>query len=376
MDSSAPNLRPPPPAVARLTRGLAIGAVAVISAGVTYYLSAAAAKVFTPQPVPVVLVNGLAIEQSALDLGEVWETTGYTIQIPVRNVSSHPRTVRGFRKGCACVEVKSPGFTLGPGEATTLTVTADLTRRDREHRGRDRWPVFFTLEPEFSDPAPPASWTLTGTALGRLSLDTPHLQFADDVASGGPPRSRAVRATAHVPLARVEAVPDSPAVAARVEEDGPGRFRVVVSPRPDLPVGPFRSTVAVRAVTPDGAAHPAAPVEVSGAVGSPVRVFPRITHLGEVSVPGEAAAEVTVRLPGEGWEVGRVDAGTEGVEARPVGPGPDGGTVYRITQPVAVAGDGRAEVWFVVRTPAGAWHTVPAEVRWFGRAAGRKGGRP
>lgn len=321
-------------------------------------------------------MNGLAIEQSALDLGEVWETTGHPAQIPVRNSSSHPRTVRGFRKGCACVEVVPTGFTLRPGEAITLTVTADLTRREPQHRGQDRWPVAFAIEPEFADAAPSGSWSLTGTALGRLSLDTSHLKFGDDVASGGPPKSRAVRATAHVPLARVEVVPDPPVVSARVDEEGPGRYRLVVSPRADLPVGPFRSTVAVRAVTPDGAAHPAAPLEVSGEVGSAARVFPRVTHLGEVPAPGEATAEVTVRLPGGGWEVGRVEAGTPGAEVRAVGPGPDGGAVYRITQPVTAPGDGRAEVWFVVRTPAGGWDTVPAEVRWFGRAAGRKGGRP
>jgi hypothetical protein len=375
-----PNRRPPP-WLARLIRrtGLAVGAA--VACGAAYYLGAVAADTVTPRPVPdppAVVVNGLAIDPAALALGEVWETPRHVVTIPVRNVSGQARTVREFARSCSCVGVAPPTLTLQPVQTATLTVSADLTAREPHHRGLARRTATLRIQPVFEgDAAPSDGWAVTVDVRSYLSLDAPALVFGDDLVAGGPAKTRKLRLTAHVPLARVEAEADSPAVAVRVEPDGPGRYAVVVTPRPDLPVGPFRCGVAVRPVTADGVTRPAVPFEVSGAVGSPVRVSPRAVLVGEVPVPGPVVAEVVVSLPGgDGWAVARIEADAAGVDVAAAGPGPDGGTLYRITRPLDRPGSGQTEVRFVVRGPNHQTETVPVEVRWFGRPAEPKEGRP
>ncbi|MBX9623358.1 MAG: hypothetical protein K2X82_06050 [Gemmataceae bacterium] len=365
---------------ARLVRGVGLVAVAGLACAAAFYLGSLASDAVTPKPVagpPAVVVNGLAVDAADLALGEVWETPHFVARIRVRNVAAEPRTVTGWERSCVCVGVEPASLTLAPGEAAALTVSADLTRRDPHHRGLARRDATLRVRPVFAgDFAPADGWVLTAAVRSHISLEAPELVFGDDLAAGGPPKSRKLKVAAHGPLARVEAEPDSPAVSARVEPAGPDRYAVVVTPSPALPAGPFRCTVAVRAVTPDGVAHPAAPFDVSGAVGSPVRVFPRTVLVGEVAVPGAVTAEVTVILPAGGWAVERVEADAAGVDVQPVGPGPTGGTQYRITRPLTRPGVGQLEARFVVRGPDGQGETVPVEVRWFGRAADGKEGRP
>ena len=377
---------PPPPAVARLTRRLGLAVLYVGAATacvVAFNLGGVGADAVAPRPVsdqpnPLIVSNGLAVDPADLDLGEVWETPRHVARIPVKNVSGQVRAVGKFQTSCVCTAVEPAALTLRPGEAATLIVSIDLTRREPHHRGLARRSVTVRIQPVFAgDTATSDGWAVSGTVLSYLSLDAPGLVFGDDLVSGGSTKSRKLWATAHAPLTRVEAEPDSPVVSARVEADGAGRYAVVVTPRPDLPPGPFRCEVAVRAVTTDGVSHPAAPFGVTGVVGAPVRVFPRLVLVGEVPVPGTAAGEVTVTLPGGGgWAVARIEAGALGVDVAKVGPGPDGGMVYRITQAVTAAGGALAEVRFVVKGPDGREEAIPVEVRWFGRPTEKKGGQP
>jgi hypothetical protein len=193
------------------------------------------------------------------------------------------------------------------------------------------------------------------------------------VLHAGPAVSRKVRATAHVPIDRLDAsaVPDL--AVARVESvaDNPGQYCIIVSPRPDLPVGPFRFDVQVRAVTADAVVHPGASIEVSGEMQSPCRVFPRLILLGEHTILDCAEADMTVWLPANGWGIDRIETDSPDTSVSRAGVGPDGGMGLRVTQRIARAGDQVAAIRIVVHTPDGQTEVLPVEVRYHGQTGPR-----
>lgn len=346
-------------------------AVASVAA---YFAGVVAADTVTPRAVPRATVNGLYVDPAALDLGEVWEHPQHVIRFKVVNDSGTSKVVERFAGSCGCTTIEPQGLTLPPGGSAELTATIDLTERSPQLLGVARRPLRVEVQPVFAgDLGPTPGWTLTGAVLARVGLDVKQLIFLDNCVHGGAPRSRRFHVTAHLPLDRVEAEADPANAAVRVEPAGEGRYAVVVAPNPALPAGPFKFPVAVRAVTPDGVAHPAATVEVSGEMHPAVQVFPRTVFVGEVTVPGPAVAEVTVTLPA-GWAVVRVETDAVGARVEPAGPSPDGGTLYRFSQPVTLAGDFNTRIRFVVRDHGGTTQAIPVQVRGLGRATGQRGG--
>ena len=367
---------PPPPAVARLTRRLGLAALFLVSAAAAWAAGMWAAGGLPVRTVPRVAVNGLSVDPDALDVGEVWETPRLVVRLRVHNDAATPRVVEKWTGGCGCTTVEPKTLSLRPGESAEVTVTIDLTDRAPRNRGVARWPLAIHLQPVFAgDRDPSAGWTIAGTVLNLLNVPVGRLDILDGCVSGGPPRGRTFHVTAQKPLARVEADLDSSYGSVRVEPAGPDRWAVTVTPSPQLPAGPFEFRVPIRAVTPDGESHPSTTVVVAGEMHPPVRAFPRTAQVvGDVTVPGPAVAEVSVTVP-DGWAVARVESDAAGTDAKHVGPAPDGGRLYRITQPTPNPGGFRVGVRFVVQGPAGRTATAPVEVVGYARPAG-KGGRP
>lgn len=315
-------------------------------------------------------VAGLVAEPDSLAVGEVWEDPTFVREVVLTNRGSQPARVTDLSGGCECSRVEPRAFTVAPGAAQRVRVTIDLTHRFPYQYGAGRRELALALSPTLADRGAAAgAWTLTGVVKSRVSLDGRGLEFADRCGQGGPPVTRAMRATAHVPLAGLTASspPDRASVEVRPVAGMPDQFAIRVTPHPDLPLGPFRFPVAVSATLPDGRSVPCASFEVSGEVVSPVRVVPGPVLLGEHPVGAAAEAVVAVHFPAPGWAVERVE--TERAETT-VGPADpvDGRPAYRITQPVRRAGDQAGQVRFVCRRPQGGWETVPVAVYWYGTA--------
>jgi hypothetical protein len=197
----------------------------------------------------------LYIDPQSLDQGEVWESPKHTVVVQVKNLSSDVRTVVGFGSSCECSAVEPQKLTLRPGEAAELSVDLDLTYRLPYQLGLARRPLTVRLSPVFEgDYAPTPGWELRGVVLSRVSLDAQHVAFGDRCHHAGPPVSRKVRARAHRPHSRVEAVTVPDCATVRVEDvaGSPGQYLIVISPRANLPVGPFKFDVQVREITADG----------------------------------------------------------------------------------------------------------------------------
>ena len=245
------------------------------------------------------ITNGLFVESSCLNLGEVWETPNHYVRFLVTNKSSQVREIKQFAVSCDCIAVHPASLRLEPGASQEIEVHLDLTHRQPYQLGLERWPIAVEVRPVFEGSfASSSGWTITGVVRSRLSLETPRLAFGDQCHHRGTGVTRRVMAKAHVPLLRVEATAPAELAAVQVDEapESLGEYRILISPRPDLPVGPFQFEVQVRAVTPDGAIHPCAAIEVSGEMQATTRVFPKVILLENRHLGEEVACQVNLTL--------------------------------------------------------------------------------
>jgi hypothetical protein len=307
------------------------------------------------------------VSAADLDFGEAWEHPEFVRELTLRNRNSHTVRVAKIHGGCECLSVNPSGFDLGPGESRVVQVKLDLTHRYPYQFGVELRELAVTIHPEFAGRGIAAeAWKVRGVVKSRVSVDGRELAFAD-LCGQGEAVTRAMKATAHVPLANLEAnaPPDKAAVAVIPAPKRPGGYDIRVTPRPDLPLGPFQFDVALTAITPDGAKHRCVAFRVTGEMRSPVRIIPDTVLMGEHPVGATAESTVSIRFPGPGWTVDRVE--TELVNTIVTrAPSLDDRPTYRIAQTIPKSGDGWCQVRFVCRKPDGQLETVPAAVRWRG----------
>jgi hypothetical protein len=145
------------------------------------------------------------------------------------------------------------------------------------------------------------------------------------------------------------------------------QYLIIVSPHANLPIGPFKFQVQVRAITADGVAHPCSSIDVTGDMQPSSRVLPRLILLGERNVLDSAEADVTVRLPASDWSIDRIETDTLDTMVARVGSGPDGGELLRVTQRISQAGDYVSPIRILIRKPDGQMEVVKVEVRYHGQ---------
>ncbi len=72
---------------------------------------------------------GLSIEPQGLDFGEVWATSHFEWNLPVRNDSGSEASVQSLLGDCSCVTAGSFPVRIGAGESKTIKLYLDLTKR-------------------------------------------------------------------------------------------------------------------------------------------------------------------------------------------------------------------------------------------------------
>lgn len=312
-------------------------------------------------------INGLAVSKADLDFGEAWEDPEFVRKLTILNRGNQSVRVLKLHGGCECTSVEPFSLEIPPGGSRVVMVKIDLTHRYPYQFGVDRRELVVPIHAEFAGRGLAAeSWKVLGVVKSRVSVDGRELAFAD-LCGQGESVTRAMKATAHVPLANLEAScpPDMAKVVVVPAPKRPGGYDVRVTPRPDLPLGPFKFDVGLSATMSDGAKHRCVAFRVTGEMGSPARVIPGTVLLGEHLVGSTTEATVSLRLPADGWTVDRVETElptTKVTRAPPLDERP----TYRITQTIPKPGDGSCQVHFVSRRPDGQIETVPVNVRWYG----------
>jgi Protein of unknown function (DUF1573) len=336
-----------------------------------YYLGSLAVAGLPQRSVQLKLetVNGLAIDPDSLDLGEVWETPNHSLTLKVQNVSNEVRSIINFSGSCGCLKVEPQRLTISPGQTAELSLALDLTHRLPYQVGLAQWPISVRFNPVFQgDFASTPGWELKGLVRSRVSLDTLQIPFTDQCIYNGPPVTRKVRAKAHVPLEHLEASAVPPLATVRVESipESPDSFVILVSPNPQLPVGPFTFEVQVKAVMPDGEVHRCASIEASGEMQPSTGVFPRLILLGEQAVTNHTEAEISVRLPSNGWSIDHLETDGSDTTVARAGTQPDGSEKLHLTQRISRLGDRISHIRILIRKPDKQTETLTVEVRYYG----------
>ncbi len=295
--------------------------------------------------------RGLHIDATSLDFGEVWEVDRFDWQLPVRNTSAEVIEVVDVMTSCHCHEADPRKFVLQPGSTTVVKLTLDLTARQTGEQGLSHRPfsspVYFVLK---GQPGLPEPVMVSGRVRSWLTADERSIHFGEEAVSGGQPRVRFVGVKAHIPVTgiRASAPPGVATVTVHPVAAGEGKYRLAISPGPELPPGQFKFDVVIDAVGTDGQTLPGVKMTAVGSMSPPARMLPSQVLFGARPVGSSADAELTLTVPaGEKWSVERIDVESVDVRVEPV----NGGLVsmcYRVRQQVREKGDRSNKVWFVV----------------------------
>jgi len=338
------------------------------------YVAFLLGTMFAPTRAPVAVtpavrpIGGLTADPESLDIGEVWEDPAFVREVMLTNTGDRPAVVTNLSGGCECTQVKPRAFTVPPGGRQAVRVSIDLTHRFPYQFGVERRELVLPLHPTLADRGvATGAWSVTGVVKSRVSLTGRSLEFADLCGRGGTPVTRAMIATAHVPLAGLtaSAPPDRASVEVRAVSAKAGEYAIRVTPNTNLPFGPYRFPVTLNATLPDGRKVPCASFDVTGEVVSPVRVVPGPLLLGEHAVGTTTTTSVTVRLPSLGWSVVRAEAehATTTITPGEVVASDHG---YRIVHRIAQAGHQTTQLRFTCRRPDGGSEVITVPMHCFG----------
>jgi hypothetical protein len=307
-----------------------------------------------------------------LDIGEVWEEKAFQQDLPVRNRTGESVQILAFVTSCGCVSIKPNSLVVPAGETRTVRVTLDLTIRPPWALGLAQRPFETEIYPQVkSTRSAQRVWKLRGTVKCRVALDAPTVDFGEEAVHGLPPAWRKVRATAHVPVERLEAKVDAKLMTAQVKRLGEGaknQFEIKVAPQPSLPPGPFDSEVEIRAITPDGASVSGATLKVMGRMQPLVRPLPARILMGSRKVGETAEAVLVLQAPEDlALKVEQIAAESPDIHVTALNlPGHPPGRTFRITPRVAKQGDQASAVRFRVSVPGQPPSVLTTEVAYRG----------
>jgi hypothetical protein len=336
----------------RWVRRLILAAAFGVSCVAAYWLGSPRDNQRSDPPVQV--IDGLAVETAALDLGEVWEEKGYVSHLPIRNQTGADIQVRDFSIGCDCLAVTPRSLTIPARQNATVSLDLDLAHRSPVDLNAARRPFAVEVTPvtkSFFSRQP--GWRVRGVILSRVTLDALSVHFGETPVHGQPTRPQTVLATVHVPAQGLEATVDPKVATVQVSRlpDSDDRYRLAITVQPTLPPGPFKSEVTVTVLTPAGERLPGETLPILGQMQPEVRPLPARMLLGSQPV-GETAEAVVVLQAPEGVDVAveRIDAESADVQVEAVtAEGTPAGRAFRVRQQVTKEGDQASTVRFFIR---------------------------
>ncbi len=238
----------------------------------------------------------LEIDPAALDLGEVWAQSGFVCELPVRNTGTRPVTVLDVHtSGCLCTSVTPRQFVVPPGQTRKLSLTLDMAAGDAV--GAPYWEEVLKVRVSFRYGGTSATvhwWELSGR-MRRAFLARPNVldfEGAGRVVRGAPAPVKGfdLELADGVAGISLEELTDVRAWAVRNK----GRWRIDVQPNSDMPSGPFRAELRVRARLHNGQYLPPYALQVRGTCVEDLEFVPSLLNLG--AVPSEHAVRTVVLM--------------------------------------------------------------------------------
>lgn len=317
----------------------------------------------------------LVVDDRDLDIGAVWTQQALCRSLPIRNPTSEDNRVLEFGSSCSCLSVEPKSLLVPAGGTVTVLVTIDLTPKTTSEANSFARDFRMTLVPRIQNSQLLAGgWTIHGYVRSPITPSTQLIHFGDGLILGKPFPSQVIELTAHVPLGRLHAdCPSSFATATVFPQKGSQstKYRLTISPKENLPEGPFSFRLILTATDVTGTELPNMIFLVKGEVAPDVQAYPKMLLFGATPIGQPRIETILLRSSrGERFEVDAIQVDSDTVTAEPLRADPQLGLAFRITHLVTEPGQSVSRVTFAVRTGRGTTHWVVLESRCYGIRGG------
>jgi hypothetical protein len=294
------------------------------------------------------------VENTALDLGAIWEQAEYVHDLLIHNQSPVTEEIQDILPSCGCLSVEPRSLKIPSRGTARVRLKIDLVSRKPSEIGLAERPLVVEIWPlRKGSPQRQGGWQVRGIIKSRVTLDVLDLDFGDEPVRGQLPLSRKVNATIQVPDAklRVRAIPESVIVVAQPRIGSANTFELTIAPKSLLAAGSFRCEVRIDLVRSSGKQLSGVVLPVSGRMRPEVRALPSRLVFGPKRIGETVEATVTLQAPtGEDWVVDHMEMESDDVRvARFANPRILSRQVFRIRQRISQTGLQSSMVRFFVR---------------------------
>ena len=322
---------------------------------------------------------GLVVAEKDLDIGEVWEQEAFPWKLTISNNTKQDIEIERFLTSCGCISIEPASLMIPAGKQAPLQVTLNLT----QNSGDNSQPFNVDIRPLIGGQSqqtaasnmPELRFTIHGRTRRLLRLSPGKVSFfGKKLFQGQTLPSKTVVASPTIPLDSLNATcPSSLAIVevARPKEH-PDHFELKVTPRDNLPVGPFHFDVRLEPVSKN-ARYPDMRLPVEGQVSSDVQATPDSLVLGERRV-GETVVEmITLRSESDTpFEVINVQTASDDTVVEPATLSGIHEKAFRVAQKITKPGKQSSSARFSLRSTSGRNSTVIMKVIYLG-ASGNAG---
>lgn len=340
---------------ARISSSRWLLAIAILGFSfLTAYLGGWAARYLRGSEQPTIAIDELAVANSDLDMGEVWEAKNFVCRLPIHNHSSRTIEIRKFVTSCGCTAVEPSSISILPGETAMVNVNIDLTHRLAGEYDLDRRFVELSIRPiTRRSRRDDLAWQLHGIVFSRVTLDAQTVAFGEQPIHGQTSAKRRLLATVHVPCQQLDVSMNPLIGTANVKrlEDVPNRFEITIAVNPSLQPGNFQTEAKISVIGLNGERALAFTLPIAGTMQTEVRLLPARVLLEPKPIGEMAEAVVTLQVPsGVKVAVDHIEIDDPGlrIELATIASIP-AGHAYRIRQQVTREGEQNSIARFIIR---------------------------
>ena len=314
----------------------------------------------------------LFVDEQTLDFGEIWESSDFTWEFPVKNVSQRTIEVAEFDLSCACMKVEPPSFTLAPGEVRNCRARLKVVGSPGSARSLEARPFETSITPRVVGETGigQASWIVHGV-VRPVALLKPSSLYFDQLSSGDTiPRSEVVKVTTANPVTTWSARcdPKKVSVSATRSRTDPCAFDIVITPEmATLASGPFRDTIQLVALSSEGRESPPVELVVEGVVIEDVQGVPETIYFGANPLGTSGTETVVLRSrTGVAFRVVKVENDSLDLTVRPEKSEAPAGRAFRFSQRFTRTGFQSGVVRFHVRAEGQPLIKIPVPWSYYG----------
>lgn len=267
------------------------------------------------RPAPV---HELWVPPDRLDFGSASPQEEFRWTFPVINRSCRDIEIVGFRPSCQCTAVEPKTLRIPPGESRSLRLALNLMPASEADLESPIRPFAVTVQPIFKGGWPRQDgWQVTGVVRNPYVVSPPFVNFGDSLVEGHDFGSRTVEVRCEEPIIELAAKSQAVSVTTAVNRDAVDNqlFRVIVTPRGDLPLGTHEFRILLQGTTPQGGRLLSVPLKGLARVVPDAEIAPPMLAFGMVDLGETVQRDLLIASrSGRPIEISGVDGTVRAIE--------------------------------------------------------------